>query len=283
MCFLTKEDDDATEWIIDSGSTSHMVNDKKLFKAIENVNTRVGIARNNVSMRELGVGVVELQECELRNVIYVPELTTNLISVNAITNQDGEVIFVKDKVLIKKEGKIRIKGVKNKNGLYEVMLQKELRRSYLANNKTENTKLWHWRLRHLGLDNIKKLLKMSTGINLHTEEMRSSEEPCEICLKSKHLRTPHIEIRRRAERCFELIHTDVCGPIDPNTWDGNKYFITFLDDYSNYVTVHLIKNKSEVPGLIKSYVKQMEKKSSQKVAQIRCDNGREYANEDLQN
>lgn len=215
--------------------------------------------------------------------IYVPELTTNLISVNAIINQGGEVIFTRNEVLIKKEGKIQLKGMKNRNGLYEVMLQRELTRSYLANNKQENTKLWHWRLGHLGLHNMKKLMEMSTGMNLRAENIGNSDEFCEICLKSKQVRTPHTETRRRAKRCLELIHTDVCGPIEPATWDGKRYFVTFLDDFTNFVTIYLIKNKFEVPGLVKSYVQQMENKFSQRVAKIRCDNGREYANENLQN
>lgn len=47
--------------------------------------------------------------------------------------------------------------------------------------------------------------------------------------------------------------------------------------------MYLFKNKFEVPGIVKSYVVRMENKFSQRVTKIRCGNGREYANEDLQN
>lgn len=106
ICFLVQDNSEYTQWIVDSGSTSHMVNDKTLFKFIEKLDTRVGLAKNNESMRGHGIGVVELQECKLKNVMYVPGLSTNLISVNAITDQGGEVVFTRNEVLIKKKGNI---------------------------------------------------------------------------------------------------------------------------------------------------------------------------------
>lgn len=97
------------------------------------------------------------------------------------------------------------------------MLQRELTRSYLANNEIQNTKLWHWKVGHLRSDNMKKLMKISTGINLRAENIGTSEEFCEICLKSKHVRTTHTEIQTKTKRCLKLIYTDVCGPIEPAT------------------------------------------------------------------
>lgn len=58
VCFLVKGNIDPTHWIIDSGSTSHMVNDKSLFETIDEVNTKVGIAKNKESMQGHGIGVI---------------------------------------------------------------------------------------------------------------------------------------------------------------------------------------------------------------------------------
>jgi len=49
------------------------------------------------------------------------DLSRNLLSVNAITQNDGKVIFTKGKVQIMKNDEI-IQGDKNKNGLYMVSL-----------------------------------------------------------------------------------------------------------------------------------------------------------------
>lgn len=57
------------------------------------------------------------------------------------------------------------------------------------------------------------------------------------CIEAKHRRTIFANNRVKAKRSLQIVHTDVCGPINPDTWDGNRYFITFLDDYSLYNSV----------------------------------------------
>jgi len=80
------------------------------------------------------------------------------------------------------------------------------------------------------------------------------------------------ETRSRAKRPLELIHTDVCGPIDPTTWNNKKYFITFLDDYdTHYTLVYLLENKYEVQDIIKQYVERVEAHWNSRVSKIRCD------------
>ena len=52
----------------------------------------------------------------------------------------------------------------------------------------------------------------------------------------------------KADRCTKLlgvIHTDICGSFTPPTMGDHKYFITFIDDYSRYGFVELIREKSD--------------------------------------
>lgn len=74
------------------------------------------------------------------------------------------------------------------------------------------------------------------------------------------------------------MHTDLCGPITPNTWDGNKYFLTFLDDFTHYAMVYLIKRKEEVSEKIKEYIRRIEAHWNTRIDKLRSDNGREYVN-----
>ena len=52
--------------------------------------------------------------------------------------------------------------------------------------------------------------------------------------------------RTKSSRVLEIIHTNVCGPITPETYQGYKYFVTFIDDYSNFTVVYLLKSKCKV-------------------------------------
>lgn len=62
-------------------------------------------------------------------------------------------------------------------------------------------------------------------------------EICESCLKGKMTRLT-FNTRTKAKQILEIVHSDVCGPISPNSYSENKYFVTFIDDFSNFVCLH---------------------------------------------
>jgi hypothetical protein len=43
---------------------------------------------------------------------------------------------------------------------------------------------------------------------------------------------------------LELIHTDICRPFPTATKNGHIYFISFIDNYSRYDYIYLIKEKA---------------------------------------
>ena len=49
----------------------------------------------------------------------------------------------------------------------------------------------------------------------------------------------------RANGLLDLIHIDVCGPMSVHARGGFVYFITFIDDYSRYGYLYLMRYKSE--------------------------------------
>lgn len=48
-----------------------------------------------------------------------------------------------------------------------------------------------------------------------------------------------------AKERLELVHSDFCGPISPPTPAGNRYFISFVDDFSRKMWVYMLKQKNE--------------------------------------
>ena len=63
-------------------------------------------------------------------------------------------------------------------------------------------------------------------------------------VKLKLLKWPHKNVERNAE-LLELIHTNLCEFEGKLTRGGNKYFITFIGDFSKYAYVYLLKNKRD--------------------------------------
>lgn len=79
--------------------------------------------------------------------------------------------------------------------------------------------------------------KMVTGLPRLTEV----KEICEGCVKGKLHREPFDkEGAWRAKHPLELVHTDLCGPMQTESVGGNRYFITFIDDFSRMCWIYLL-------------------------------------------
>jgi len=102
-------------------------------------------------------------------------------------------------------------------------------------------------------------------------------------LKNK-MRKLHFEInRKRATDILELIHTDVNGPHNTTGYDGSRYFLSIIDDYSRLTNLYTMNSEAKVYECIESYVNQFENLTGKRVKRIRCDNGKEYINKTIEN
>ena len=52
---------------------------------------------------------------------------------------------------------------------------------------------------------------------------------------------------------LELVHSDVCELNGVLTRGGKRYFITFIDDFSKFTYVYLMRNKDECFEIFKRY------------------------------
>ena len=103
---------------------------------------------------------------------------------------------------------------------------------------------------------------------------------CEVCVQAKQTRKPHKSVERNAQ-LLERIHSDVCDSSRPSTRAKNKYFVTFIDDFSRYCYVYLINTKDEVFKKFKTYKTEVENQLERKVKKLRSDRGGEYTLNDL--
>lgn len=99
-------------WCLDSAATKHMTNERQKFIALdENDETKVNTACNQWT-KSCGVGDVKLNmklnnnktnQIKLTNVLYVPALRNNLISISQITKNGFKVFFVGNQAMIKRK------------------------------------------------------------------------------------------------------------------------------------------------------------------------------------
>jgi len=90
--------------------------------------------------------------------------------------------------------------------------------------------LWHFRFGHLNFGGMKLL---------HTKNMVKGfplidrpERVCEGCIFGKqHRDTFPVRNSYRAQTPLEIVHSDICGPLQTLSIGGYNYFLTFIDDY----------------------------------------------------
>ena len=68
---------------------------------------------------------------------------------------------------------------------------------------------------------------------------------CEVCTKGKFIQARNRKPDARAKAALELVHTDLAGPIDPESRDGYRFALSFTVDYSSAVFVYFVKHKSD--------------------------------------
>ena len=50
----------------------------------------------------------------------------------------------------------------------------------------------------------------------------------------------------REKKTLQLIHSDLCGPMNPTSKGGARYILTFTNNFSRNVWVYFLKQKDEV-------------------------------------
>ena len=86
----------------------------------------------------------------------------------------------------------------------------------------------------------------------------------------------------REKAPLQLAHTDICGSLETPSPGGDKYFITFIDDFSKRLWVFFIKEKSVAFSIFKNFKACVEVESSSKIKKFRSDRGGEYNSKEFQ-
>uniref|UniRef100_H3H955 Integrase catalytic domain-containing protein n=1 Tax=Phytophthora ramorum TaxID=164328 RepID=H3H955_PHYRM len=136
--------------------------------------------------------------------------------------------------------------------------------------------LWHLRLGHIGHGGLDAIVKKSYGVGIDMTSVKQWEL-CDGCALGKQTRVSYMKSSpNRAKQVLEVVHSDVCGPMQTPTFGGKRYFVTFIDDKSHFCVVYLLRNKSEVAAKFAEFVAFAETQTGKRVQTLRSDNGGEY-------
>jgi len=279
---LSAETDDESAWFIDSGASAHMSCNKEWFDEYhENIDESHIYLGDNRSHKIQGYGVICVnlpngQMKQIHDVLYVPGIKKNLISVSTITDQNLKVEFIKSQCFVKdiqNHYNVIATGTRV-GGLYKLDVTKGNHQA-LTSTTMSTEELWHRRYGHLNQNDLVLLQKklMVEGLPI----LKNEHIECEACaLGKQHREEFPVHKEKKQREIIELIHTDVCGPMQTMSLGGARYFLIFVDDRSRFTWAYFIRKKSDVFEYFKEFKTMVEKQTGKCIKILRSDQGGEY-------
>ena len=244
------------------------------------------VVENGADVLAVAVGAVRLELGNkflvVNNVYCIPGFRRNLISVSKLYEQLFTISIYNNQIVISRNGlnichannEIRLyilrpnKGTLLNTELFRVEHPKPKKQKILDNDDTYR---WHLRLGHISLDRINRLVKDGPLKDLKVGNLPVFES----CLEGKMTKRCFSAKAFRAKERLELVHSEVCGPLNVQARGGYEYFVTFIDDYSKYEYVHLMQRKYETFGKFKEFLAEAERQLGKSLLCLRSDIGGE--------
>ena len=279
---------DDEQWILDSGASDHMCANYDWFRDYEKLEnpTQVKIG-NGSSMYAIGTGKILIwsyvkgnwNKNYLLNVLHVPELKYNLFSCGSALDKGLKMISDKHKCVFTRNNKI-VCVAERKEKLFQLQFKVEV-----LDNTThhvniaikDSLRLWHERLGH---QNIQYVINCLKNHNITISD-KDNTFFCDSCMLGKQHKFSFKPSTTSSDKVGEIIHADLCGPMQKDSIGGSKYFLLIKDDYTHYRMVYFLKHKNEVKNIIGTVIQKVKTDTGCKVKVLRTDNGLEFVNNEI--
>jgi transposase InsO family protein len=105
---------------------------------------------------------------------------------------------------------------------------------------------------------------------------------CSACQAGKQVANTHpTKAFMSTSRPLELFHMDLFGPTTYASAGGNLYCLVIVDDFSRYIWVFFLHDKSEVASIFNKFAKKTQNEFDYKIKKIRSDNRKKFDNTNI--
>jgi histone deacetylase 1/2 len=213
------------------------------------------------------------KQLHLTNVLHVPSVTRNLLSVRKLTRDNNVFaefhpsdVFVKDREIMD----VLLSG-HSQHGLYELDVSPAYQ---VFSGVRVSSSQWYSRLGHPATPIVRHVLHRH---ELPVQSSRYSDTVCDACQQGKSHQLPFSESNRVVNTPLELIFSDVWGHTQTSV-NGHNYYVSFIDAYSRFTWLYLIKRKSDVFDVFLQFQAHVEHLLKTKIISVQSDWGGEYHN-----
>lgn len=301
--------EDRRVFLLDSGASNYMLSCRDWIRSLEPIDSRGIILGDGSRVFATHRGKLVLRttvggpgkQCKrflvLNEVLYVPQLQSNLIYCSEQCNHGYSIIFQQHKCNGLHDGVIKFQG-RRYQGVYRISAEPmhsgyssaSLALSHGDKGEGSNAapkgrpvlpvssamRLWYARLGHANNASIEHLMRSGAVYRMSLKKQRSTTESCDGCMKGKQTRQTLRPNKSRSRQRGAVINTDVCGPMSVASLSGARYFVSFIDDYTGFIKIVPIARKSYVTLQFKVYHAWIERRFGCTVKRVHSNNGGEY-------
>ncbi|GKA11183.1 retrovirus-related pol polyprotein from transposon TNT 1-94 [Tanacetum coccineum] len=216
-------------FIVDSRCSKHITENVKLLSNF--VEQFLGTMKfeNDQIAPILGYGDLVQENVTIKRVYYVEGLNHNLFSVSS----RGPDLY-----------SITLQDTSTPNPI-----------CLMAKASSSQAWLWHRRLSHLYFDTINLLSKHDIVTCLPKLKF-VKDHLCSSCelrkAKRKSFKTKNTPSSKRR---LQILHMDLCGPMRVESFNGKKYVLVIVDDYSRYTRTYFLRSKDKTPEVLIDFLK----------------------------
>ncbi|GKD69081.1 putative ribonuclease H-like domain-containing protein, partial [Tanacetum coccineum] len=278
--------------IFDSGCSRHMTGNKSFLTDYQDYDGGfVAFAGSSKGGRITGKGKIKTGKLDFEDVYFVKELKFNLLSVSQICDKKNSVLFTETECLILSpdfklpdENQVMLK-IPKKDNMYSFDLKNVVPSKGLtcliAKATNDESNMWHRRLGHINFKTINKLVKGNLVRGLPSK-IFENDHSCVACQKGKqHKASCKSKLVTSVSQPLQILHMDLFGPTFVKSIMGKAYCLVVTDDYSKFSWVFFLAKKDETSGILKNFITGIENQLNHKVKIIRCDNGTEFKNYEM--
>ncbi|PRQ43209.1 putative RNA-directed DNA polymerase [Rosa chinensis] len=272
-------------WLADSGASQHVTPDLSHLSEVTpytgNAKLTVGNG-NNLQIAHIGSSLMHTPSAsfKLTNVLHVPEITHNLLSVNRfVTDNDCAFVLTPTGSMIKDLGLRRtLSQGPVHDGVYPIQFTSSppSARSAASHSSPQahstsllSGNLWHARFGQANSTIVNKVLQA-----LNVPAPSSTHSLCVHCMQGKAHRLPFSTSSNSSSGPLQLLHADIWGPASISSVLGYRFFLSLVDDWSRHCWIIPLYKKSDVPAAFHIFKLRLENLLSTSIQTLRCDNAR---------
>ena len=260
----------ANVWYVDSGASNHMTGHGEWFRDMQDLE-RPGYVETGDDtshpIKHTGNVPLTLQDGKVKylaDVLHVPSITKNLVSVGQMVEKNLQVRFTPAGLFVEeyKEGGRLIAQGKKVGRMFTLDVDvPEVKAAMFAQGTgfVADIEIWHKRIGHVNVQRLKSMQNQNIVTGIPKFKVDGMQGVCEACQLGKQSKAAFPHDQHVSKEVLNVVHTDVWGPAKTTSMGGCRFYVTFIDDHTRKVWVYFMQEKSEVFTHFQSFKAMVEK------------------------